>query len=186
MKLREFLETIDKDDIVAIGAASSFLYFGSPDCTEELEKISKELLADSKKILNDARYSLNNLPSLVQAVEDEYNKRFDEYRDIALGPQRKAEKKKAEIENLRKDIFEICRKMVYYEDKKHSYRYKIMNLSSYRSKFVPLLDREVKGTYRQKASDYALVIFVEGSETGKYWTLDEYQNGGGEREEPLE
>ena len=44
----------------------------------------------------------------------------------------------------------------------------------YIERYIPVFDREVLETYDRVVDD-ALVIIIEGSERGNYWTLDEYR-----------
>ncbi len=174
--LREELKKIDKNDTVAIGAASCFLYFGAPDNTDEIELVSYDLYEEAGFDLSDTRTNLKNLPARKDELNVDLVERFHKCVDVCTSDETDA-KKKQEIRSIEKAVIEITKKLARCEHLRHFYNRKIRDLVLYRRNFVPLLDREVVNQYRQDASDYAYVLIVAGTESGRYWTQDEYNTG---------
>ena len=177
MKLREMLNKMNKNDLVAIGAASSYFYFGEPDNFAEIEDVSKSIYIDSEIDLNDARNSLKRLPDQKSKLEEYLRLILNTYKETALDDTVSFAKKKAKMTELDKEIDKIVKLLARSEQMKFHYRKKVEHLIVYRRDFVPILDREVINHYRQQASDYAYVFIVEGEESGRFWTKNEYDSG---------
>lgn len=173
MKLKDFLETIDKDELVAIGALTSYLYFGAPHNYKEIEELSKKSLNDSKALISSYKAVLKNIPNKRTEMENSLKDLLRTCKTVTIGnsPDKMKEKMFFDLEEGVKDA---VNKSAGLENKKCHLINKITKLENYVNKFTPFLDREVITSYRQTASDYAYVIIIEGSEHGGFWTKDEY------------
>ena len=184
MKLRELIEKIrdiNPDELIAIGAASSFMYFGEPDY-KEIDKVSKGVYKESELILQDIRANLKGLPAQKDALDKKVKEAFELYRDIILNAD-KVEIKRQKIISLEGDIKKLINRLYECEQRRSIYNRRIKELVEYRSNYTPLLDREVIRHYRQEESDYAYAIIIDGIESGHYWTKREYDLGLYEEEE---
>lgn len=59
--LKEYLESLESDTIVAIGSGSSFMYFGEAGNMDEIDKRFNEYMTNSKKKLTKCRKDLSSL-----------------------------------------------------------------------------------------------------------------------------
>lgn len=182
MKLKDLLQTLDEDDTVAIGASTSYLYFGSPRNVKEINAVSKGIYAKSKEYENNDRVALKNLPDKISEINSKIRDILKTYKAVALGSEN-ADSKKKSFAGLDEEIMSLVNKIGAYERKRYRYAVKINEYQEYRKTFIPLLEREVVKSYRQEASDYAYIIIVEGNESSRFWTEKEYVNKTGEDSE---
>lgn len=141
--LKDFLETLKRDRIVAIGAAGgdSFLYIGEAGNMELIEKCYTNYLAKTKKRLSANMIKLKNLilNPPVMGEDEEENKKAIKY----------------------------CANIIGRLDRAIDRNIKYINT------YQPVMDRMVKEFY-QREVDNALVILIDGLESGEFWFKSEF------------
>lgn len=176
MTLKEKLESLDCAN-VKIGAQTNFIYCGEPDA-DVIQALSDEKRVEQIEIIQKALENLSNIDgqmktdikSATRSYLRESYRRWNYERvmrddgtitdDAANSVARKVgdsldnffHRKKVTLEKFRRAIEKI-------------------------SPWIALLDRQVLESYWSVDEPDTLIILIEGSEVGKFWTTQEYKRG---------
>lgn len=176
MTLRELLEKNNNAKrpykYVKIGSATNFMYCGVPD-VDEICKISER---QREKLTNEIVGKLHRTQKLGDVVVDGINRvNAKEVRDFII---RNGVMREEGAETLSR----FARKKVQ-EEFARLLNEELKSIRSVESKakvlepWIGLLDRKVKQKYKSIRERSTLIIIIEGTENGTYWTRDEYERG---------
>ena len=178
MTLRELLEKNNNSKrpykYVKIGSQTNFMYCGVPD-VNEICKISEQ---QREKLTNEIVGKLHRTQKLSDVVVEGINRvNAKEIRDFI---HRNGVMHEEDAETLSR----FARKKVQDEFVR-LLNEELKSIRSIESKakvlepWIGLLDRKVKQNYKSIREKSTLIIIIEGTENGTYWTRDEYERGAG-------
>lgn len=176
MTVKEYIETTKKP-YIKIGAknGSSFIFCGDPKKFMEFEqeynpKERQRLISIVIKLENELENFYPNYKKIIFRQYKEYkkykinggnNKNFKKYKTVAEYVEH--------LKRLREKDYERLESSLKRNTK-------------YRDIFTDISTREVKEVYpsilTNKYGFIDEIVLFKGYETGKYWDLDEYENGG--------
>lgn len=176
MTLRELLDKNDNSKrpyrYVKIGSATNYMYCGVPD----VNKICEVSEQQREKLTNEIVGKLHRTQKLGDVVVEGVNRvNAKEIRDFII---RNGVMHEEYAETLsryaRKKVHEEFARLLNEELK--SIR-AVENKAKILEPWIGLLDRKVKQKYKSIREKSTLIIIIEGTENGTYWTRDEYERG---------
>ena len=176
MTLRELLEKNNNAKrpykYVKIGSQTNFMYCGVPDM-DEICKISEQ---QREKLTNEIVGKLHRTQKLSDVVVEGINRvNAKEVRDFIIRNGVMHEEGAETLSRFaRKKVQEEFARLLNEELK--SIR-QIENKAKNLEPWIGLLDRKVKQKYKSIREKSTIIIIIEGTENGTYWTRDEYERG---------
>lgn len=153
MKLKEYLET-NPTERLYIGSKSGFFFIGTKtEFMKSCEKLEKKLFNNFKTVLKNAKVNLKLIEKTIIEVESDLEKA----------------KKPADKKQLEKDLSDLNKRLHL---KKVSIQYNERAIET----FKPLLEREIIYIFNKTTmpDELGIAIKLEGYESGKYWTYQEW------------
>lgn len=157
LKLQERIEALEGDPIIHIGSKSSFFFVGTKEEYEKnIDVVSADLLEGLKNSLASMKHddklfahNISELSKFNPEIKDETEiRRFVTLAKHTCNGIRSAIRRAKSIPETEKNI----------------------------SEFVPVRERYSSEPQNRLQGD-GIIIIVQGCETGKYWSYDEYKNG---------
>lgn len=169
MKLREFLETLETDQMIKIGAkdGTGFFYIGNPWDMLSTFKPENKRYCEYNKIIYAANDNLiNKLKSEISAM---YSGLAEEYKDAG------------NVENILRAVFRSGKaKDILRNENRWDKAVTQQTMTK------PLEEREVLESFMSDpiADEDVYAIIVEGYEYGRFWVKEEAPTGLGGRIKP--
>ena len=176
MTVKEYIETTKKP-YIKIGAkrGSAFIYCGDPKKFMEFEQ--EYNTAESERLINLAIKLESELKDFYPHYKKLFFKQYKEFKkDKADGGKNKNFKKYKTIAEYIKHL----KKLRELDHKR--LESSLARTIERRDTFTDISTREIKETYPSTLTNkYGFkdeIVLFKGYEAGKYWDLDEYENGG--------
>ena len=153
MNLKEYLET-NPTERLYISSKSGFFFIGTKtEFMKSCEKLEKKLFANFKTALKNAKVNLKLTEKTIIEVE----------RDLEKA------KKQSEIKQLKKDLENLNKRL-------HLRKVSVAYYERAIETFKPLLERKLIYIFNKTTmqDELGLAIKLEGYESGKYWTYQEW------------
>lgn len=166
MTLREFLEGVDENTVVHIGAkdGSSFFYIGKPSGFDS-DKYSIKFLEAAKRKKGELEAFVSSIPkfvapqaSLPTISTDEHT--IESYVNACM--------------RLKDAYIEAGNTLVTLANNMASAGGQLKVINEYLLSFVTLDRRTVAETYPRLQND-GIVVLINGTEKGEYWNLIEFK-----------